>query len=51
MLNVAIDLYKGFALEMLNIIMDFCEGFALGLLTAVNKSLLLLFMHDLANKR
>jgi len=48
---VAINLYKGFALEMLNIIMDFCEGFALGLLTAVNKSLLLLLMHDLANKR
>jgi len=48
---VVINLYKGFALKMLNIIIDFYEGFALGLLTTVNKSLLLLLMHDLANKR
>jgi hypothetical protein len=48
---VAIDFCKGFALEMLNVIIDFCKGFALGLLTTVNKSLLLLLVHDLANKR
>jgi hypothetical protein len=48
---MAVDLCKGFALKMLNIIIDFCEGFALGLLTIVNKSLLLLLVHNLANKR
>jgi len=48
---VAVDLCKGFALEMLNVIVDFCEGFALGLLTTVNRSLLLLLVHDLADKR
>jgi hypothetical protein len=48
---MAIDLCKGFALKMLNVIMDFCEGFVLSLLTVVNRSLLLLLVHNLANKR
>jgi len=36
---------------MLNIIIDFYKGFALSLLTIVNKSLLLLLVYNLANKR
>jgi len=48
---MAINLCKGFALKMLNVIIDFYEGFALGLLTIVDKSLLLLLVHNLANKR
>jgi hypothetical protein len=51
MLNIAINFYKGFALKMLNVIIDFYKGFVLSLLTIVNKSFLLLFVYNLANKR
>jgi hypothetical protein len=51
MLNVVVGFYEGFALETLNVVVGFCEGFALGLLTAVDRPLPPLLVHDLADKR